>query len=75
MKNVQIFLLNMITDSFLLEKWGTLEVERRYDCKNLLIQVVSIVIALAFFNLLKNEGSFGDRYSFRFSVKKIIDMF
>ena len=26
----------MLTDSFLLEKWGILEVARRQDCKNLL---------------------------------------
>ena len=41
MKIGQIFLqkfviLNMITDSFLAEKWGTLERARRYIYKNLL---------------------------------------
>ena len=29
-------IFNMITDSFLVEKWGTLERARRYVCKNLL---------------------------------------
>ena len=41
MKNSQIFLqkfdiFNMITDSFLVEKWGTLEPARKHVCKNLL---------------------------------------
>ena len=29
-------IFNMITDSFLVQKWGTLEVATRYDWKNLL---------------------------------------
>ena len=29
-------IFNTITDSFLVEKWGTLERARRYVCKNLL---------------------------------------
>ena len=29
-------IFNMITDSFLIEKWGTLELARRHVCKNLL---------------------------------------
>ena len=29
-------IFNMATDSFLVEKWGTLELVRRYVCKNLL---------------------------------------
>ena len=32
----KVFLFNKITDSFLVEKWGTLECARRYVCKNLL---------------------------------------
>ena len=29
-------IFNMNSDSFLIEKLGTLEIARRYDCKNLL---------------------------------------
>ena len=29
-------IFNMITDSFLVEKWGTLERAKRYVCKSLL---------------------------------------
>ena len=35
--SLQMFVIfNTITDSFLVEKWGTLERARRYVCKNLL---------------------------------------
>ena len=30
-------ILKMITDSFLIEKWETLEIARRYDCKKSLL--------------------------------------
>ena len=41
MKNDQNFLhkfftFNMITDSFFVDKWETLEIARKSDCKNLL---------------------------------------
>ena len=32
----KLVILNMITDPFLVEKWGTLEVARRQDYKNVL---------------------------------------
>ena len=53
-------IFNMIPDSFLVEKWGTLERERRYLCKYLLNLDFQDSICFAFFKLLKNEESFGE---------------
>ena len=50
----------MITDSILVEKWGTLEVVRR---------VVRMVFILAVLKLLKNEESFGESFFFQFAAK------
>ena len=60
---------NMITDSLLVEKWGTLERARRYVCKNLLNVDCQDSICSAFFKLFKNEESFGKSFSFPFSAK------
>ena len=62
-------ILNMITDSFLVKKWGTLEHARRYVCKNLLNLDCQDSIWFAFFKLLKNEVSFGKSFSFPFSAR------
>ena len=64
-------IFNMIADSFLVEKWGTLEREWRYIWKNCQdsIQIVRTVFILAFCKLLKNEESFGKSFSFAFSAK------
>ena len=57
---LKMFLIfNMITDSFLVKKWGTLEHARRYVCKNLLNLDFQDSICFAFFKLLKNAVSFG----------------
>ena len=50
----------MITDSILVEKWGTLEVARR---------VVRMVFILAVLKLLKNEESFGESFFCQFAAK------
>ena len=60
---------NMVSDSLLVENWGTLEPARRHVCKNLLNLGCGIVFVLAFFKLLKNEESFGKSFSFPFSEK------
>ena len=57
---LKMFLIfNMITDSFLVKKWGTLEHARRYVCKNLLNLDFQDSICFAFFKLFKNVVSFG----------------
>ena len=57
---LKMFLIfNMITDSFLVKKWGTLEHARRYVCKNLLNLDFQDSICFAFFKLFKNAVSFG----------------
>ena len=53
-------IFNTIPDSFLVEKWGTLERARRYLCKYLLNLDFQDSICFAFFKLLKNEESFGE---------------
>ena len=32
----KLVILNMVTDCFLVEKWGTIERAKRYACRNLL---------------------------------------
>ena len=54
-------IFNMITDLFLVEKWGTLERAKRYVC-------FRIVFVLASFNF-ENEESFGKSSYFPFSAK------
>ena len=63
------FIFNSITDSFLVEKWGTLERARRYVCKNVLNLNCQDSICFAFLKLFKNAESFEESFSFPFSTK------
>ena len=65
----KVVIFNMITDSFLVEKWETLERARRYVSKNLLNLDCQDSICFAFFTLFKNRESFGKSFSFPFSAK------
>ena len=66
---LQLFIIfNIITDSFLIEKWGTLEHARGCLYRNL--SIVRKAFILAFFKLLENKESFGKSFSFPFSVKR-----
>ena len=44
-------IFSMITDSFLLEKWGTLKHARRYVCKNVLYLDCHDSIRFGFFQV------------------------
>ena len=59
----------MVTDLFLVEKWGTLERAKRYVYKNLLNLNCQDSICFGIFKLLKNKESFGKSFSFPFSAK------
>ena len=48
-------IFNMITDSFLVEEWATLERARRYVCKNLLNLDCQYSIRFDIFKLLINH--------------------
>ena len=58
----------MITDSFLVEKWGTLERARRYVWKNLSNLDCQDSIRFNIYQVA-NEESFGKSFSFSFSAK------
>ena len=62
-------IFSIITDSFLVEKWGTLEHARRYVCKNVLSFDWQDSICFTFFKLFKNQESFGKSFSFSFSAR------
>ena len=74
-KMVKFFLqkfviFNTITDSFLVEKWWTLERARRYVCKNLLNLYCLGSIRFGIFQVAYNWGkSFGKSFYFLFSAK------
>ena len=73
-KNGQIFSSKVchfqyITDSFLVEKWGTLERARRYIWKNLVDLDCQDSIRFGIFKLLIIEKSQGKSFSFPFSAK------
>ena len=63
------FIFNRITDSFLVEKLGTLEHARRYVCKNVLNLNCQDSICFAFLKLFKNAESFEKSFSFPFPAK------
>ena len=66
---LQMFVIfNMITDSFLVKKGGTLEHARKYVYKNFIF-IVRIVFVLVFIELLINKESFGKSFSFSFAAK------
>ena len=69
------FIFNMITDSFLVEKWETLERARRYVWKSLSNLDCLDGICFAFFKLFKNGELFGESFSFpifcKMSSKKL----
>ena len=46
---------SMIADSFLVEKWGTLEVARGKTAKTYEIYVIQIVFVLAVFAIIENK--------------------
>ena len=56
-------IFNTITDSFLVEKWGTLERARRYVCKNLLNLDCLDSIRFDIFQLLITEENHLGRVS------------
>ena len=71
----KVVIFNMITDSFLVEKWETLERARRYVWKSLSNLDCLDGICFAFFKLFKNGELFGESFSFpifcKMSSKKL----
>ena len=66
----KFIIFNAITDSFIVEKRGTLESARRHVCKNLLNLHCLGSIRFGIFQVAYNWGkSFGKRFYFPFSAK------